>query len=533
MPVELTGRPASEGIFAGPLVRIDLAKGTTRKAGSPDEEKEALEEAIARAIGDLSMLLESRSEAAAELLSFQIAMLEDETLRAPALSEIEAGRAADAAWEEALEQEAAGYAASDDEYFRARAADIRDIAARVMRNLLGETANEAIRGAVVLAEDLAPSTFIAADWSAGGAIALTAGSPSSHVAMLARAQGIPMVVGLGAAFPDDAAEAIVDGGEGWVLFDPGRDASAIYALRAEERQRARAREAAFLPKPAALADGTRIDVMINAAGLDDLDRVDPAHCSGIGLMRSEFLFHGRKLPDEEEQYRAYKQFAEWAKGKPVVIRTLDAGGDKPIAGLTPEGEKNPFLGLRGVRLTLSRPDVFQVQLRALARAAVHGNLRIMIPMVTIASELEETRTLLDRAVAELTATGIPCAKPPLGIMVEVPAVAIAPGLFANAAFFSIGSNDLTQYVTAASRDEASVASIGDSGHPAVLKLIADAAAFGRETGMPVSICGDMAGDTRHLQALINAGLRTLSVAPSRLATVKAALAEISFQGGHE
>jgi phosphotransferase system enzyme I (PtsI) len=154
----------------------------------------------------------------------------------------------------------------------------------------------------------------------------------------------------------------------------------------------------------------------------------------------------------------------------------------------------------------------------------------MIPMVTIASELEETRTLLDRAVAELTATGIPCAKPPLGIMVEVPAVAIAPGLFANAAFFSIGSNDLTQYVTAASRDEASVASIGDSGHPAVLKLIADAAAFGRETGMPVSICGDMAGDTRLLQALINAGLRTLSVAPSRLAAVKAALAEISVQG---
>ncbi|MFN0193642.1 MAG: phosphoenolpyruvate--protein phosphotransferase [Aestuariivirga sp.] len=533
MPVELTGRPASEGIFAGPLVRLSVTKRLAREAGSPEEEKEALEAAIAQAVVDLSVLLESRSEAASELLTFQIAMLEDDSLKVPALEAIAAGTAADQAWREALEKEAAGYAASEDEYFRARSADIQDIAARVLRVLSGETADEMIGGAVVLAEDLAPSAFIAADWSAGGAIALVAGSPSSHVAMLARAQGIPMVVGLRVPPPGDARHAIVDGGAGQVLFDPDSRTSANYARRSEEHRLAKMREATFLPMPAMLASGERIEVLINVAGLDNLDRVDHRHCDGIGLMRSEFLFHaGAKLPDEEQQYNAYRRFVQWANGKPVVIRTLDAGGDKPIAGLTPEGEKNPFLGLRGVRLTLSRPDVFAVQLRALARAAKHGNLRIMIPMVTVASELEETRALLERCVAELESLGVSCSRPPLGIMVEVPAVAIAPEPFSNAAFFSIGSNDLTQYVTAASRDEASVASLGDGGHPAVLKLISEVVRFGRETNMPVSICGDMAGDTRHLPMLIDAGVRTLSVAPSRLAAVKSALANISVQGGY-
>jgi phosphotransferase system enzyme I (PtsI) len=244
-------------------------------------------------------------------------------------------------------------------------------------------------------------------------------------------------------------------------------------------------------------------------------------------MRSEFLFRdGAPLPDEETQYRAYRRFVEWAQGRPVTIRTLDIGGDKPVRGLTPDGESNPFLGLRGVRLTLAREDVFRTQLRALARAAAHGKLKVMIPMVTVPDELARSAALLAACVAELEAEGVNCHRPPLGIMVEVPAVAVMPELFNAAAFFSIGSNDLTQYVTASSRDDARVAALNDPSHPAVLALIAKVAAHGRAAGIPVSLCGDMASEPRHLAALLGAGLTSLSVAPSRIARLKAAIAEL-------
>ncbi len=243
-------------------------------------------------------------------------------------------------------------------------------------------------------------------------------------------------------------------------------------------------------------------------------------------MRSEFLFRdGKPLPDEEAQYRAYCRFLEWAGGKPVTIRTLDIGGDKPIRGLTPDGERNPFLGLRGVRLTLAKEDVFRTQLRALARAALHGKLKVMVPMITVASELQATAGLLDEVMAELAEAGIPAKRPPLGIMVEVPAVALAPELLSKAAFFSIGSNDLTQYVMAAARDETSVAALSDPSHPAVLKLIATVAGYGAEHGIEVSLCGDMASEPRLVPALIAAGLRRLSVSPLAIGRVKAALAD--------
>jgi phosphotransferase system enzyme I (PtsI) len=244
-------------------------------------------------------------------------------------------------------------------------------------------------------------------------------------------------------------------------------------------------------------------------------------------MRTEFLFRdGAPLPDEEQQYQAYRKLLLWAGNKPVTIRTLDAGGDKPIGGITPESERNPFLGKRGIRLTLAQPKIFMSQLRALARAAVHGRLKVMIPMVTVPAEIAETARLVDMAVRELDAEGIANARPPIGIMVEVPAAAIAPELFAEAAFFSIGSNDLTQYVTAAARDEASVAALNDPAHPAVLKLIAAVAEFGRKRSIPVSLCGDMASEPCYLEALLIAGIKSLSVAPSAIARVKAALTAI-------
>jgi phosphoenolpyruvate-protein phosphotransferase (PTS system enzyme I) len=245
-------------------------------------------------------------------------------------------------------------------------------------------------------------------------------------------------------------------------------------------------------------------------------------------MRTEFLYNAG-LPDEETQYRAYRKVLEWAEDKPVTIRTVDAGGDKPVPGFT-VAETNPFLGLRGIRLALSRPDVFRVQIRALLRAAVHGNLRVMLPMVAVPEEYAAAQALFEEEAADFEATGVTHWLPPLGIMVEVPAVAIAPERFETVAFLSIGSNDLTQYVMAAGRDNGAVAALADVGNPAVLSLIANVVRFGREQNIPVGLCGDAGGDPVLIPALLRAGLRGISVAAAQLPGAKLAISEVDLVG---
>lgn len=525
--VEFKGRPASEGIFAGPVAGLSGAGSRRRLPGDPAHERADFEAAIAAAGAAIASLMARTEGEAAEMLGFQLAMLEDAALAAPAIEDIGRGMAADAAWQEALGREISGYELSQDEYFRARAVDLKDIRDRVLRALAGETAAAVRSGTILVGDDLAPSLFLETDWTQGGAIALVAGSSSSHVAMLARSRGIPMVVGLGPSWPGKHGRAIVDGGTGIVVADPPPETVETYARRAAALAERRDCERQYLHRPALRKDGSKVEVLVNVASVEELASIDVESCDGIGLMRSEFLFRdGAALPDEERQYRAYRALLEWAEDRPVTVRTLDIGGDKPIAGLTPEGEKNPFLGLRGARLTLARPDVFGVQLRALARAAVHGNLKVMLPMVTVPKEIDRSSALFRQCVEDLKAEGTACALPPLGIMVEVPAVAIAPELFTLATFFSIGSNDLTQYVTAASRDDPSVACLNDPAHPAVTRLIAAVAQFGRECGIPVSLCGDMASEPKYLPLLMSAGVTSLSVAPAALARVKAAIAEL-------
>ena len=343
--------------------------------------------------------------------------------------------------------------------------------------------------------------------------------------MLARARGVPMVVGLGEVDLSGDCEVLLDGDDGLLIVEPSAEERRSFADRQQAAEARREIEESYRKKPGLSRDGTPVAVMINVADPEELDALDAADCDGIGLVRSEFLFYGSEgLPDEERQYRAYRRILEWAGGKPVVIRTLDAGGDKPIAGLTEAAESNPFLGLRGLRLSLTHPEVFRVQLRALARAAVHGNLKIMLPMVTRPQEVAEAARLFREEVAALRAGGIKCAEAPLGMMVEVPAAALVPELFAEAAFFSIGSNDLTQYVTAAGRDIAAVADLNDPAHPAVLKLIRSLVAGAGALGREVSLCGDAGGEPGHIPALLRCGLRSLSVAPLALGRTKAAVA---------
>jgi phosphotransferase system enzyme I (PtsI) len=339
-----------------------------------------------------------------------------------------------------------------------------------------------------------------------------------------------MVVALGDVVAAPGAPALVDAGTGEVVINPSPSVAQTFRHRQQDRAQEASLAASVLTTPARTADGTRIEVHLNIVGAEELVPLDPAICDGIGLFRTEFLFHaGDSLPDEDAQYRVYRQVAEWARGRKITIRTLDAGGDKPLPGITLTAESNPFLGLRGLRLSLRHPELFRVQVRALLRAARHGPLRIMLPMVTVPAELEAARALIEAEITAFARAGDPVPRPPLGIMVEVPAAAIAIARF-DAAFFSIGSNDLTQYVTAAGRDMADVADLADPTNPAVLQLIETVVRHGLATGREVSLCGDAGGDPAMLPALLATGLRSISVSPGLLAGAKRALAGIFLSG---
>ncbi|MBM2710785.1 phosphoenolpyruvate--protein phosphotransferase [Mesorhizobium caraganae] len=525
-PLRLQGISASAGYAEGPLFNLDRGPARYTGKATAGEEKAALEAALAGATDRLATLIETADEEAAGILEFQLAMLEDEALTGPAFAAIPSGMPADMAWRQALDAEIAGYETSDQDYFRARAADMRDIRDRVLRALTEEQESAAPAGAILYGEDIAPTRFLETDWSAGGGIALRAGSTASHVAMLARSRGVPMVVGLGASPANPDGLALLDAEHGGIVLAPSKAEIETFRRSSSSFAARRDKADAYLARPAVTKAGTTVRVQVNIADPSEVDSIDIATCDGIGLMRTEFLF-GKAPPDEETQYSCYRKVLEWAGDKPVTIRTVDAGGDKPVPAFTVE-ESNPFLGLRGIRLSLARPDVFRVQIRALLRAAVHGNLKVMFPMIAVSEEYQRAAALFAEEQAGLVARGVAQKMPPLGIMVEVPSVAIAPEAFADVAFFSIGSNDLTQYVMAAARDNAAVAHLNSVRHPAVLRLIAEVAAFGLRAKIPVSLCGDAGGDPAAIPALIEAGLRDLSVAPAQLAMAKATIADVAI-----
>lgn len=525
------GRTASIGFAHGPLVRVDAGAAGERVAGTLVEEALALRKAIDLASGQIADLAASAGGEAAQILEFQVALLEDEDLIEAIFASIGEGRPADVAWRSTLDEQIAEYNSAADEYLQARSSDLADLRDRVVHILRGD-AGEPLKipsGGVVCADDLPPSRFLEIDWSGGGGLALLHGSPTSHVAMLARARGIPMVVQLG-AIPDAGATALLDGEGATLELDPSAEQVRIFEKRRESHRKSRASARAIVRRPTASWRGEHIKLLINIQRVDDLEHADAQYADGIGLMRTEFLLAGRsELPDEETQFQAYDAVLRWAGQRPVTIRTFDAGGDKPVPGFTVDGEANPFLGVRGLRLCFARPEIFAVQLRALARAAVRGNLKVMFPMVTQADELEAGRKLFADVVQRLQADGIAAMLPELGIMVEVPAAALAISSF-KAAFFSIGSNDLAQYVLACDRSNGALAPLMDPLHPAVLELISRTAEHGRRAGISVSLCGDMAGDPRCLPALLNCGLRELSVNASALAQIKHTIDRLSSGG---
>jgi phosphotransferase system enzyme I (PtsI) len=520
-PLRLKGLPASAGFASGLLWQPPKSVGGYRPKASRGEEIAALEQAIESAIAETADLIAGAEGEAAEILEFQLAMLEDDNFRTVSSERIEQGLAADAAWTATLDAEIEGYQTSGDEYFRARATDLADIRDRVLAALIGIEAPRIPQGAIYFSDDIAPSAFLSHDWMGGGLL-LKHGSATGHVAILARQRGIPVIVGIGDAGINAGSFALVDAVRGEIVLEPGESERVAFEAARQGHAQSRAASQAFAPRPAMTADGRAVKVMVNIADPGETASIDIAHVDGVGLMRTEFLF-GHGLPDEEEQYRAYRRVLEWARGKPVTIRTIDAGGDKPVAGLT-EDEPNPFLGMRGVRLSLAKPDIFAIQIRALLRAAVAGNLKVMLPMVSVPAEVDAARGMFAEEAARLEADGIAHAMPQIGIMVEVPSVAVTPGRFAMAEFFSIGSNDLVQYVLAASRDNWKLASIAQADDPAVLELVNRVARCGQETGREVSLCGDAASNPEMVPHLLSAGLESLSVAASAIGEVKAAIA---------
>ncbi|MGH6962105.1 MAG: phosphoenolpyruvate--protein phosphotransferase, partial [Dongiaceae bacterium] len=511
------------------LVRLAARTQAVDDAGEPPAAAKArLKAAIGQAKDELSALIAANDAMGADILEFQHELLDDPTLVDAAFSVIEHGMGAASAWAAAIGEQVAVYQSAEDDYFRARASDLTDLRDRVIGVLSG-TSNasrpDLPDGAIVLAEDMTPSVFLSFDWPRLGGAALVAGSRASHVAMLARARGVPLLTGLQGEPVGLAEEAVLDAQDGVLVVSPNAGTRALYAKRIVAAQEQHRRALAALEQPAVTTAGQRIEVMVN---VDDPGAVADeilAASDGVGLLRTEFLFIGRhRLPTEDEQHAAYVRILDRLSGKPVVIRTLDVSGDKPLPGINIAAETNPFLGLRGIRLCLDKPELFRPQVRALLRAGVHRALRVMLPMIATADELTEARQVFTSCLAELRAQGVAAELPPLGIMVETPAAAIAIDLL-DASFYSIGSNDLTQYVMAAARDSGGrVAALNDPGHPAVIRLIKHVVEHGEANAKPVSLCGDMASDPALLKRLLATGLKRLSVAPAALGRVKLAIA---------
>jgi phosphotransferase system enzyme I (PtsI) len=530
------GEPASPGLAIGALVRLPAPGAVVDDAGEPAAgAKLRLAAAIRQAKGDLQALIAAADAMGADILAFQHELLDDPTLAEAADSAIDRGMGAVSAWQAAIGEQIAVYESADDEHFRARASDLADLRDRVIGVLCGAgnaVPRDVPGGAIVLAEDLTPSVFLSFDWRRLGGAALTGGSRASHVAMLARARGVPLVTGLEIEPTAFVGHAVLDAHGGMLVVSPDPTTRARYASRIAEDEELRRRARDWLSRPAVTAAGERIEVMVNVDDPDSVSDEILAASDGVGLLRTEFLFIGRdRLPSEDEQFNAYTRILHRLGGKPASIRTLDVGGDKPLPGLNMAVESNPFLGLRGIRLCLEKPELFRPQVRALLRAGIDKALRVMLPMISTAAEVEEARQVFADNLADLRRRGVPAAMPLLGIMVETPAAAIAADLI-DADFYSIGSNDLTQYVMAAARDSGGrAARLNDPAHPAVIRLIERVVAHGRASGKPVSLCGDMASDPALAPILLDAGLRRISVAPASLGRIKLAISKVGASDG--
>jgi phosphoenolpyruvate-protein phosphotransferase len=474
-------------------------------------------------------------EQEAGIFEFQALLVDDPALTDQVTRLVQAGQALDSALGAAIELVRASIAAVDDPYISERAADVDAVGQEIRRALHGggSALAKVPAGAIIVAADLTPAETAELRGGTVAGFATAYGGPTGHTAILARALGIPAVVGLGAAALDiaDGTELILDGAAMLLIADPDSQERADYARRVADLRAASQSRQALRDLPGQLADGHRLALWANIGHPDQARLALQQGAEGIGLFRTEFLFLDRSTaPSESEQYDAYRRTLETMAGRPVVIRTLDIGGDKPLPYLDMPHEDNPFLGVRALRLCMRQPGLFATQLRALLRAALHGDLWIMLPMVATLDDLRWGRAQMQAAAASLAAEGLEHrADVRLGVMIETPAAAVTADLLAREAdFFSIGSNDLTQYAMAADRGLADLAARYPHDAPAVLRLIGQAAEAANRAGIPIGICGELAGVPVAAMLLAGLGLDELSMAPTSIPLVKERLREVTL-----
>lgn len=531
-PNLLIGVSASPGLGVGRVVQMRRADiQVTEEAANKHVERRKLNQAIDRALVDLQALesgIEDKTKAA--IFAAHRELLADPDLLDMASSTIDKGKSAPFAWRQAYTSFADQLAGLSNEVLAGRANDVRDVGVRVLEELTGQKSEQAElqAGTILIAEDLTPSDTAQLDPTKVAGFATTNGGASSHVAILARSLDIPAVAGIEkrALEVEEGTRVILDGTRGTVRTGVTDDQIARIRERQVKVAERRRREDAHSAEPATTTDGHSVDVVANIGGLEDAKQALAKGAEGVGLLRSEFLFLGRtSAPSEEEQAQIYHDIAHVMPGKPVVIRTLDVGGDKPLPYLPIAPEENPFLGLRGVRVGLDRPDILRTQTRAILRAVDDGaQIHVMFPMIATLSDYLRAKEIFETERAKMGVSQVP-----LGVMVEVPSVAVMADQFAREVdFFSVGTNDLTQYTLAMDRGHPMLAPQVDALNPAVLGLIGRAAEAAHRYDRWIGVCGGVASDPQAIPILVGLGVDELSCSIPAIPSVKAQVREYSL-----
>ncbi len=539
------GRCACAGITFGKVLHIKTPEvvASDRDCLSVDQELELFEGALSKAATELDRLIEiAREEIGdeqAEIFEIHRMMLEDPDICDNIRDRIKKGgiNAADAAVSVGKEQ-AADFEALDDPYMRERAADVKDVTGRIARILRGGETVELTEACVIVADDLQPSQTVALDRSLILGFVLRHGTQNSHASILARTMNIPLIInsnlpssldgdGKAATESEEAMDLTghtigLDAVKGEFFIDP--DQSTITKLMAAKDafEQQRIRQLALRGQPGISKTGHRVYTFANIGQPDDVEQVLENDGEGIGLFRSEFLYLGRSdPPSEEEQFKAYAKVASAMNGRLVIIRTLDIGADKQVDYFDLPHEENPALGLRALRICLTKPEIFKTQLRAIYRAAARGNIAMMFPMVTRLKEIEQAKAICAEVVAELKSENIEYGEPKIGIMIETPAAAVLSRQLAeHVDFFSVGTNDLNQYTTACDRQNQNLGDFYDPHHEAVLELLRQIASNAHAAGITAGICGELAADPELTDKFIEMGYDELSVSPGAVLALR-------------
>ena len=536
----LQGKGVVAGIAIGEVVWVanDYEKWFAKyNSDSPKIENEKLEKAIQKVQADLehniTTMQEKNMTEQAQIMQAHLLILKDPTFIDLILEKLELENSAPKALQVAIDEIAKTFEMMDDEYFRARAADIRDVGNRVLKTLLGiDELDFGSRKIILCGQDLEPSLIAAMPEENLQGIILGHGSLTSHVVIIAKAKGIPTIIGLEKFdLLENKAQVVLDGDTGEVVWHLAPTEEENYRKKLKQQEQEKEYYLNLAKKEVVTQDGHKVVVAANIGSDKDIDKALQFGCEGVGLFRSEFLFMSRSaMPNEEEQFAAYKAVVQKCGEKLCIIRTMDIGGDKSLEYLKVPPEQNPFLGWRALRISLKRPELFLPQLKAILRAGVYGNVAIMLPMVISLNEIIEAKEFIKLAQAELDKERVPYSKTvSIGIMVETPAAAIlADKLAQHVDFFSIGTNDLAQYVLAVDRGNENISYLYNYFNPAVLKIINDVIGAAKKNNIWVGMCGEMAGDILATELLVGMGIDELSMSGSTIPKVKERITKINL-----